>query len=711
MFLARLLFLSCLFSCALSATLLAQCSNLTVSAPSVTNISCAGNDGAIGLNILASAAACSSTAVRLNEVMVQPNVSDGRGPTTGEYIELIAPAGTNLSCYSITDGDWVITFPAGSIVDADGIFTIGFDVNYGAGTFDLNLQNCNCSVLRSAGNNDLLVLTNTGEYLALFDNTGTFIDGVVFGSPSSGGQNRPEEGRRSDLPSGMGCNYNVITLPALNEFHSVTTPSVENTSYARLPDGNGTWATQQGGSLNQCNANGTANYNIIWSTGDTTETITGLAAGTYSVTITDATGCSVTDNFILSPNVPAVLSYVSVDASCATDNGSIDLTVINGNTPYSFAWSNGATTEDLTGLAPGNYTVTVTTSTGCQTMQDITIGATGGVTANAVTTNISCNGEQDGTITLNITDGTASSFLWSNGETTQNISGLAAGNYVVTITSASNCPTIVIAQVIEPSPLVVTTNVINANIDCSLLPTGHVSFDVSGGFSPYTYNWPNGGNASSYDNLAAGNYLVTITDNSGCSAFEGFVITAPEVILANATFTDGSERFEGELNTDATITTPADTNATYVWTVINGDANNITLGTPNANETTVSASQGGEYTLQITVTSPDGCTTTDTVVFLVGEDFLGFPTAFSPNGDGENDLFRPIQLNPSFIKEFIIYNRWGQVMYDDANLSDGGWNGQLNGKDQPRDVYIYVITYDIPTVGEKQERGSVLLVR
>lgn len=718
MFLARLLFLSCLLSCALSASLFAQCASLTVSEPSVTNISCAGNDGAINLSVQAGAAACSSTQVRLNEIMYSPNVADGRGPTTGEYIELIAPAGTDLSCYSITDGDWVITFPSGSIVGADGLFTIGFDVNYGAGTFDLNLQGCNCYQMRgSLAADELLILTNSGEFVALYNNSGVFIDGLIYGNPSNttSAQNTPVAGRTYNLKSGLGCGYTSITTPALSQFATITTTTGEGNSYVRLPDGSGAWGIQTFGSLNECNQAGTATYTVLWSNGATTENISGLTAGTYTVTITDNTGCSVTKSATLAPNGPATITEIITDASCGVNNGSIDITVTNGNAPYTYAWSTGATTEDVSGLAAGNYLVTVTTATNCTTVKTITVNAGGSIIANATATNVSCNGLVDGRISIDVTSGdiTGATYLWSNGATTLNLVDLEADTYTLTITSANGCETIIVSTITEPTPLSVTPIYTTLALDCDLSPIGDVSFDVTGGTPAYTATWTNRtGNALGYNDLAAGEYTVTIADANGCLVVENFTITAPSLPTVTVNFQDNSQRFETKVDSTIGILAGITNNSyTYNWSIVSNNAANIVIADANASETTVKAAQAGEYLIQLTTTNAEGCTFTDTLVLVVADDFLGFPTAFTPNGDGENDLFRPIQLNPAYIKEFIVYNRWGQVVYDDNNLTNGGWDGTIDGKDQPKDVYIYVITYEIPTMGEKQERGSVMLMR
>ena len=196
---------------------------------------------------------CSSPTVVINEVMYQPSTNNGVNPDAGEMIELLGPPGTDLSCFVLTDGDWTITFPPGSVIPADGIFTIGNDNVYGIGTFDLDAENCACFT-DGGGGDGLLILTDGGEYISLFNASGTFVQGLIYGTPSAG--NTPPNGSFSTggvintvgLP---GCPTSV-TIPGAGAFETAGT-SGAGVSLIRDPDGSGPWATQTGGSINACN--------------------------------------------------------------------------------------------------------------------------------------------------------------------------------------------------------------------------------------------------------------------------------------------------------------------------------------------------------------------------------------------------------------------------------------------------------------------------
>ena len=341
---------------------------LGITLDSIQNVGCHGDStGAILISATGDTTglSCSSPVVALNEIMYRPPTRNGQDPNTGEYIELIGPPGANIGCYILTDGDWTITIPPGTTIPADGYFTIGNDVVWGAGTFDLDAENCNCFT-EGTGGQALLILTDGGEYVALFDPAGTFLQGVIYGSPSAG--NTPNGTSRTTVGT-TGC-VSSVTIPNPPAFETAMGGVASNTSLIRDPDGSGNWVPQVGGSLNGCNAPGVvgagSGVTYLWSNGDTTQDISGLRAGTYSVTITNRFGCTDTATYTVTQPTPLVVTATTVDTICiGLTTGSIDLTVSGGTTPYAYAWSNGAVTEDLTNLGVGIYCGTVTDANGC----------------------------------------------------------------------------------------------------------------------------------------------------------------------------------------------------------------------------------------------------------------------------------------------------------------------------------------------------------
>ena len=222
---------------------------------------------------------------------------------------------------------------------------------------------------------------------------------------------------------------------------------------------------------------------------------------------------------------PALLSTsTSIDSNISCNGGSdggITASTSGGTNPYSYAWSNSATTASITGVAAGTYTVTITDANGCTASSDGTV--TEPTSLNASTTidlNISCNGGNDGGMTANASGGTAAyTFTWSNGATTASITGVAAGTYTVTITDANGCTASSDSTITEPTAL--STSVID-NGDGSVVVT------ASGGTSPYTYLWDASAGNQTTDTasgLSTGTYYVTVTDANGCTSEDSISIT------------------------------------------------------------------------------------------------------------------------------------------------------------------------------------------
>jgi hypothetical protein len=266
---------------------------------------------------------------------------------------------------------------------------------------------------------------------------------------------------------------------------------------------------------------GVGPFTFAWDNGATTEDISGLAANTYNVTVTDQNACVATTSVTIT-NVPtATLSTTQVDETCSAANGSIDLTVSGGVGPFTFAWDNGATTEDISGLAANIYNVTVTDQNACVATTSVTI--TNAPTATLSTTQVdeTCSAA-NGSIDLTVTGGVGPfTFAWDNGATTEDISGLAANTYNVTVTDQNACVATASVVIVNGATLVLSTTVVDGV--CSI-PVGSIDLTVNGGVSPISFSWSNGLNTEDISGLAAGIYSVTVTDGAGCTAITGAIV-------------------------------------------------------------------------------------------------------------------------------------------------------------------------------------------
>jgi hypothetical protein len=295
-------------------------------------------------------------------------------------------------------------------------------------------------------------------------------------------------------------------------------------------------------------AGGCAPYGYLWSNGATTEDVSGLGAGTYVVTVTDANGCTSTNSFTLTEPVLLATSGIPATFSCGYNvscngatNGSINLSVAGGCAPYGFAWSSGASTEDVSVLGAGTYGVTVTDANGCTTTNSFTLTEPVPVTTVLTPTvfaggfNLSCNGANDGAIDLTSAGGCAPyTYSWSNGDTLEDPSGLSAGWQMVTVSDANGCSAIDSVLLLAPDTLVATITpfVFNGgwNISCNGLSDGFVNLEVIGGSGTYSYAWSNGNSNQDLQFVPAGTYLVTITDANGCTLLDSITLNEPEPI-------------------------------------------------------------------------------------------------------------------------------------------------------------------------------------
>ncbi|MES2874762.1 MAG: gliding motility-associated C-terminal domain-containing protein, partial [Bacteroidota bacterium] len=288
------------------------------------------------------------------------------------------------------------------------------------------------------------------------------------------------------------------------------------------------------GAVNLSVSGGTAPYHFVWSGGETTEDLRDLAAGTYSVTVTDANKCTATATVIISaPAAALVLTSAKTDVLCfGTNTGAINLSVTGGKAPYTYSWTGGMSTEDLTGLAAGTYNVSVTDANNCTVTASVTISAPVAVLAISSTkTDVACSGSATGIINVNITGGYAPyTYSWDNGKTTKDLTNLIAGAYRVTVKDSKGCTAESTISISQPAALAVTTS--KTNVSCYGSRTGAITLNIAGGTAPYTYQWSNGETRKDLSGIPSGNYKVIITDAGKCSVSAEVFITQPDPLKA-----------------------------------------------------------------------------------------------------------------------------------------------------------------------------------
>ena len=285
------------------------------------------------------------------------------------------------------------------------------------------------------------------------------------------------------------------------------------------------------GSISSNASGGTPPYTYLWSNGATTPAITGLAPGTYTLTLTDANGCTTTASAEVSAYNCGAMSVQlqPMPPSCAgTADGSLTALPAGGNEPYQYLWNTGAQTQTIGGLAAGEYAVTVTGSDGCQATATATLSAPPPLSIQAEATAETAAGAADGTATATATGGTPPyTFTWSNGGSGPQLTNLAPGTYVVTVTDANGC-TGTASATVSAGGCSLSLTLDTTPPTCPGSTNGMATASVQGGDGNYTITWSNGQSGTFATGLGEGTWSVTVTDGIGCAETTSFELTASD---------------------------------------------------------------------------------------------------------------------------------------------------------------------------------------
>lgn len=435
---------------------------------------------------------------------------------------------------------------------------------------------------------------------------------------------------------------------------------------------------------------------ILWNTGSDNDSIEITQQGLYSVTVSDGE-CFGSDSILVVSN-DKVVDIIGDLNICV--NGSTVLTATQGFDTY--LWSNGATTQGITANSAGIYTVTATSGS-CTSVDRVTVSEGSPQSINISGNLTICAGQ---TTQLTATEG-FSSYAWSNGATTQSIN-VGVGTYTVNATDTNGCAATASATV---SLKQLNINITQTGITCSNNTDASITVsNVSGGSLPYTYSI-DGQNFQEnpvFLGLAPGTYTVTAKDNQGCTVSTTATITTISPVQVNLgedqTIEDGESV---QLNA---IVTGAQGNITYEWSPTTSLSCNE-CNNPVANPE-------GTTTYVVVVEDDNGCTATDTIVlrFDIGDGTVFIPNSFTPNGDNMNDIIKVLGgADIMRVKQFIIFNRWGEMVFSQENFPPNnnayGWNGYFKGKVVPIDSYAYFCVIEFRNGSAKEYKGHINVLR
>jgi len=519
---------------------------------------------------------------------------------------------------SATSGTWTgtgITNSSNGTFDPSvagaGTHTIVNTIGCGSDSITIIVSTCAALYVCIETNGDLTVSNGTGSYIWEEETTTQDCSGCI--PPGNCG-----------FPAG--CEVNVTTWTTYSTSATATPPGTfpiqvtDNssntlliTTLAGIPSCSPCALTSTTSVTNalcngSCDGTATANpsggtspYSYQWDSNagsQTSQTASGLCAGTYSVTVNDNVGCADTLTVII--NQPGALNVVAsaTNVSCNGGNDGIATVVVSGGaSPYSYAWSNGQLTSSATGLIAGTYTITVTDNNSCTNTDVITVTEPTAIILSATSTDENC-GASDGTATVTASGGTGPyTYLWSDSQTTSTAINLSAGNYTVTVTDNDNCSQSVSTSVNSIGGP--TLSMQQTDITCNGLNDGSGLVTASGGATPYTYLWddPLTQTTTLVTGLPAGTFNVTVTDSAGCASLSSIVIIEPSAIGLSLTSTPASC---GLSDGSATVSASGGTGPfSYNWSPTGGTS------------ATANSLAAGTYT--VVVTDSLSCSTTDSI--------------------------------------------------------------------------------------------------
>ncbi|MCB9227922.1 MAG: gliding motility-associated C-terminal domain-containing protein [Chitinophagales bacterium] len=544
----------------------------------------------------------------------------GNAILTDQYTFSIAiDSQFNVSCSGNNDGYVRIantggTLPISYTINGTNAQTSNEFTGLGAGlyTFEATDDNgCSATVSTTITENPPMTLSldSTKDVSCNGQNTGEIhvhaTGGATPYSYSVNGGAGQATGSFTGLAAG---SYNVVVTDvngcAQSLSATITQPTPLTATVTNVTDVSCNGATD--GSVQVSVTGGTPSYTYAWVDGTSnpvsaTQNLSNVGADSYTLTVTDANGCTATTTATVVEPVALSVSTVTNDPSCSNSNdGSITVNVTGGTAGYMYSLNNGAPqgSNVFNNLSAGSYTIEVEDANGCTATGNAILTDQYTLSLSVANqTNVSCSGQNDGTVTLQATGGNGTITYTINGanpQTSNIFTGLAAGLYTFEATDANGCSATVSTTISENPPLVIAIDSV-INETCGGNNSGAIYVTVTGGDGNYTYNWSNSTSQEDLTNVGGGTYTLIVTDGAGCSATITQSISSPASLsLVVADYSDITCNGANDGSVDISVAggTPP-YNFSWNTTATTEDIEDLSAGT---------------YT--IVVTDQNGCTAT-----------------------------------------------------------------------------------------------------